>query len=212
MEVAGRLSVAQKQLLPDLCTVLCAELAELVRQISPVITTRDIGELPLLTLGSQFQGSNNVAIGQQATREVFLAIREIVSDHIIEQKEKRLLIRNAAGRTVAISLAGDPDVRIQEEFDGALRNRVAIEIKGGTDFSNVHNRAGEAEKSHQKAKNDGYRDFWTIILKHRVDLERLRSESPTTNSWFDVAEVLARDGPDWTDFKSRLAGEVGIPI
>jgi hypothetical protein len=111
-----------------------------------------------------------------------------------------------------VALAADPDVRIQEEFNGALRNKVAIEIKGGTDRSNTHNRAGEAEKSHQKARNDGFRDFWTIILTQGMDLETLKSESPTTNSWFDVPQLLARSGEDWEEFRSRIAGEVGIPL
>jgi len=48
-------------------------------------------------------------------------------------------------------------------------NIVAIEVKGGTDVSNAHNRAGEAEKSHTKAKGKGFRDFWTIISKKGLD-------------------------------------------
>jgi len=119
---------------------------------------------------------------------------------------------NASRRTVILRLAADPDIRIQEEFDGTLRNKVAVEIKGGTDVSNVHNRAGEAEKSHQKARNEGFRDFWTIILKQGVDSAKLHAESPTTTSWFDVAQVLARSGDDWDEFRSRLAGEVGVPL
>ena len=56
-------------------------------------------------------------------------------------------------KVVIWPLATDPDIRIQEEFEpGQLRNKVAIEIKGGTDISNAHNRAGEAEKSHQKGQ------------------------------------------------------------
>src|SRR4029453_10557279 len=37
-------------------------------------TSRDIAELPLLTLGSSFQGAKNVIIGQKATQAIFLAI------------------------------------------------------------------------------------------------------------------------------------------
>jgi hypothetical protein len=114
---------------------------------------------------------------------------------------------------VVITQATDPDIRIQEEFDqGKLRSKVAIEIKGGTDNSNVHNRAGEAEKSHQKAKNLGFLDFWTIISKTGVNLQKLKEESPTTNKWFDVAQVLARDGPDWEEFRSHFVDVTGIPI
>ena len=212
MEMRGVLTEAQKPDLPNLCAALASPLSDLIRQMSPTATSRDISELPLLTLGAQFQGSNNVSIGKKATEAVFLAIRELVEDHLEHQTETRLVVKNAAGRRVVIALSGDPDVRIQEEFDGSLRNRVAIEIKGGTDQSNVHNRAGEAEKSHRKAKEDDYRDYWTIILKRGVSQGRLEEESPTTNSWFDISELLARTGQDWDHFRSRLAGEVGIPL
>ncbi len=122
------------------------------------------------------------------------------------------MVKNSARRTVLISLASDPDVRIQEELGGKLQNKVAIEIKGGTDKSNAHNRAGEAEKSHQKAKAQGFRDFWTIIARKGLDLEKLKSESPTTNSWFDVPHVLGREGEDWEEFRARIASQVGIPM
>ncbi|MBZ5723754.1 MAG: XcyI family restriction endonuclease [Acidobacteriia bacterium] len=113
---------------------------------------------------------------------------------------------------MVLTLSTDPDIRIQEEFEGKLRNKVAIEIKGGTGVSNAHNRAGEAEKPHQKARKQGFRDFWTLISKSGLSMEKLQQESPTTNSWFDVAQVLARDGADWHDFRSRFAGEAGIPL
>jgi hypothetical protein len=171
-----------------------------------------VDELPLLTLGSQFQGANNVAIGQQAIIDVFLAISEIVEDHIESRDNQGLVVLNAAGRRVQIILAADPDVRIQEEFGETLHNKVAIEVKGGTDSSNAHNRAGEAEKSHQKARGEGFRDFWTIIAVKGVEKAKLATESPTTDSWFDAAQVLGRQGPDWDDFRSRIAGAVGIPV
>ncbi len=212
METRGVLSDRQKEMLPTFCKTMSEGLAELVRQVSPTIIPRDVAELPLLTIGSQFQGSNNNAIGKQATVDVFLSIGEIVKDYLIKREDRRLIVRNASARTVVIALASDPDVRIQEEFGGKLRNKVAIEIKGGTDKSNAHNRAGEAEKSHQKAKREGFRDFWTIIAKKSLDINKLRNESPTTNSWFDVAQVLGRQGEDWEEFRSRLAGEVGIPL
>jgi hypothetical protein len=166
----------------------------------------------LLTIGSQFQGGNNNVIGRQATIDVFLAIADICKGHIIKREERKLILHNAAGRTVIIALSSDPDVRIQEEFSGDLRNKVAIEIKGGLDKSNAHNRAGEAEKSHQKAKNQGFRDFWTVIVKKGLDMSKLKSESPTTTLWFDAAQVLGRNGEEWNAFRSRLIGEGGIPL
>jgi hypothetical protein len=191
---------------------MAAHLADLVRQISPPITARDVSELPLLTLGAQLYGSNNNAIGKKATLDVFVSVAEIVKAFIVTQDTRKISLLNASRRRVVVALSTDPDIRIQEEFDGKLRNKVAIEIKGGADSSNAHNRAGEAEKSHQKAKKQGFRDFWTLISKSGLSVDKLRQESPTTNSWFDVAQVLAREGDDWKDFRSRFAGEVGIPL
>jgi len=162
MEASGTISKRQQDLLPELCSCMCKGLAELVAQIYPIVSIRDVAELPLLTLGQQFQGANNNKIGQQATREIFI--------------------------------------------------NVAIEIKGGSDKSNAHNRAGEAEKSHQKAKQDGFRCFWTLIALKGMDLVKLRKESPTTNEWFDVAQVLARNGADWERFREHLVQTTGIPL
>jgi len=212
MEARGVLNEAQENLLPQLSRALGAGLADLVRQMSPAIPQRDVTELPLLTLGAQFQGSNNNSIGRQAVVDAFLSIREIVKNHISQEQERKITVTNSAGRTVVIALAADPDVRIQEEFSGKMQNKVAIEIKGGTDKSNAHNRAGEAEKSHQKAKGEGFRDFWTIIATKGLDPAKLKQESPTTNSWFDATQVLGRVGEDWEEFRNRIAGQVGIPL
>jgi hypothetical protein len=74
METKGTLSAAQKLVLGDFCKAMSGRLADLVRQLSPSVTKRDIAELPLLTLGSQFQGAKNVDIGKQATVDVFLSL------------------------------------------------------------------------------------------------------------------------------------------
>ena len=213
METAGQLKLTKRPDLEGFCAAMAQGLAELVRQMTPPISERDLAELPLLALGYQFQGGNNNVIGKRATIDVFLAVSELVKDHLTSRDERQITIQNASGRKVVIALATDPDIRIQEEFsEGRLRNKVAIEIKGGTDVSNAHNRAGEAEKSHQKAKKGGFRDYWTIISKAGLNIEKLKSESPTTNDWFDVAQVLAREGEDWDLFKSRFADAAGIPL
>ena len=213
MEERGIINAKRRPLLDRFAEIMSTQLADLVRQISPRITARDISELPLITLGAQFYGSNNNAIGKRATMDVFLSVAEVVKGFVVTQDARKITIRNASERMVVITQTTDPDIRIQEEFErGKLRNKVAVEIKGGTDSSNVHNRAGEAEKSHQKAKKDGFSHFWTIISKAGVDQEKLEAESPTTTSWFDVAQVLAREGSDWEEFRSRFAGEAGIPV
>lgn len=211
MEELGTVSEKTRDLLPNFCTAMANPLAELVRQI-PKINERDLHELPLLTFGSQLQGSNNTQIGKTAMKDVFVAVKEIVAKYIVAATDRRLTLKNSAGRIVLIDLAHDPDVCVQEQVGDRTHLRVAIEVKGGTDVSNAHNRAGEAEKSHQKAKRLGFPEFWTIISKQDLALLKLQSESPTTNHWFDVAEVLARRGRDWDDFRQRLAGACGIPL
>ncbi len=212
MEQRGSYSLKGGPDLDRFCTAMSQNLAELVRRVSPKITARDVVELPLLTLGAQLYGSNNNAIGKQATLEVFLAVAEIVEPFITSKSSTKIMIKNAAERTVVIALAADPDIRVQEDFDGKLRNILAVEIKGGADVSNAHNRAGEAEKSHRKAKKQDFRDYWTIIALAGLDADQLKDESPTTLSWFDVAQVLAREGTHWEEFRSRFAGAVGIPL
>lgn len=211
MEEMGTMSKRQEALIPDFCRAMAGALADLIRQI-PHFTDRDLRELPLLTFGSQLQGSNNTQIGKKAMEEIFLGITEIVGKHIVKKEPKRLTLKNASGRTVFVSLWHDPDVCIQEQIENRIHSKVAIEVKGGTDVSNAHNRAGEAEKSHLKSKQRGFRDFWTIISKTGLQMHKLYQESQTTTEWFDVTELLAREGKDWDDFRQRLAGAVGIPL
>jgi hypothetical protein len=193
MEERGISSQNQKNRIPDFCRAMAGPLGELVSQI-PDFTERDLRELPLLTFGSQLQGSNNTLIGKKAMREVFVAVTEILADSVVKPEPNKLTVKNAAGRTVRVTLSHDPDVSIQEQFEDHTHSKVAIEVKGGTDVSNVHNRAGEAEKSHLKAKQKGFKDFWTIISKTGSEMTKLKQESQTTTEWFDVTEILARSG------------------
>ncbi len=210
MEESGLLTANQTSLLPAFCTAMGTALAELVRQLSPSITQRDLVELPVMTLGQQFQGANNNIIGSEAIKAVFRVIKEIVQQHVTEESETELTLQNSAGRTLTIVLASDPDVGIRETGSGGSTALVAIEIKGGTDRSNQHNRIGEAEKSHLKARDDGYRDFWTVIRSKTLD-DDARRQSPTTRLWFDAAQILDRSGPEWENFCREIARVVGIP-
>ncbi len=157
-------------------------------------------------------GIIGATLARSADRTLGLIFPVIFKESVVSRDNSKIIVHNASKRKVVIALSGDPDIRIQEEFEGELRNILAIEIKGGSDVSNAHNRAGEAEKSHRKAKKQDFRDYWTIISLAGVDPGMLQQESPTTNSWFDVAQVLAREGNDWKEFKSRFAGAVGIPL
>ena len=211
MEETGAINDKQAAKLPEFCKAMAVPMAEMVCQIS-TLTERDLRELPLLTFGAQLQGFNNTQIGKKAMQDVFATINAIVAKYVVKIEPNRLTLKNSSGRIVYIDRAHDPDVSIYEMMGDQMHSKVAIEVKGGTDVSNAHNRAGEAEKSHWKAKKKGFRDFWTIISKHGLELAKLRQESQTTTEWFDVTTLLSRKGEDWEAFQARLAGAVGIPI
>lgn len=85
MESRGLFNPQKRPDIESFCSTMGEHLAELVRQISPKITARDVSELPLLTLGAQLYGSNNNAIGKKATLEVFVSVTEIVKRFVATQ-------------------------------------------------------------------------------------------------------------------------------
>lgn len=93
----------------------------------------------------------------------------------------------------------------------SYRNIVSIEIKGGRDFSNIHNRLGEAEKSHQKAKNLGYVECWTIVNVDNIDFNKAREESPSTNRFYRISKLESGKGKEFEDFRNRIISLTGIP-
>ena len=112
METGGQLKPTKRPDREGFCVAMSQGLAELVRQMTPPISNRDLTELPLLALGYQFQGGNNNALGKRATVDVFLAVSELVKDYITSRDERQIMIQNASGRKVVIALATDPDIRI----------------------------------------------------------------------------------------------------
>ena len=87
---------------------------------------------------------------------------------------------------------------------------VAIEIKAGKDIANIHNRLGEAEKSHQKAKLDAFSECWTII---NVDLDYsvAGKETPSTNRFYKLSNILDTRSDEFVDFKDQIISITGIP-
>jgi len=92
-----------------------------------------------------------------------------------------------------------------------MRNVIAIEIKGGTDFSNIHNRLGEAEKSHQKARLSGFVECWTVVNVDNIDLDMARKESPSTNRFYRLSQLVLGKGSEYLDFKRRIQSLTGLP-
>jgi hypothetical protein len=137
MEGSNRLSPANDRLLPALCRSLIITGGELFSGVQPVSASA-IHELQLLTIGPQLRGSENNLIGEDATRTVFGLIEDLVRPHLESSTSQALVVRNAAQRVVRIAFASAPDIAIIKALPTQSVTSVSIEIKGGTDVSNVH--------------------------------------------------------------------------
>ncbi len=212
MELKGILSGKNEQILPELCESLIKSAVALVNGIgSEKINKELLDDLSLLTVGPQLRGGANVKKGTLGAVSVFQAIHDIVKYNIKSSDPGRIKIENAAGRNVLIEFAPDPDIVIREEIGkGRYRNIIAIEIKGGADFSNIHNKVGEAEKSHQKARAAGYVECWTVVNVDRIDIEMAKRESPSTNMFYRLSSLKQGVGEECRDFKERVISLTGI--
>jgi hypothetical protein len=169
------------------------------------------GSEPELTLGPQLRGGALNVLGSKATKKVFDLISSLLSSVEIKETEKSIEVRNAAGRIERVEFANDPDICIREKLpSGRYRNLVAIEIKGGRDYSNVHNRIGEAEKSHQKARKEGYVECWTIVGVTDLDLPQARKESPSTDKFYHIDKIANTVSDEGEDFRENLLARIGI--
>ncbi len=212
MEDRETVRVDADALIEDLCTELNEAMGVLITQLPHGTLGEDVRQLPLLTLGAQADGSWRGQIGQKATRGVFDALKTVVKNQgkTYTETDVSITVINSAGREVTLALAPDPDVVIREQVNNTDVYKVAIEIKGGTDYANLHNRVGEAEKSHQKARGSGAQDCWTLITLTNADMTRLKQESPTTREWFDMTDVLAQRGAHWSRLVTLTISAMGI--
>jgi XcyI restriction endonuclease len=201
----------------DFCKALIAPLVELVdaTKLLKPLDDHDLNDLALLTLGPTLQGGRNNVIGQQAAKDVFDALHDLVRPWIRLDTDALIQFQTPAGTVYELAVGSDPDIRLDEVIlvpRGAATRRpiVAMEIKGGRDISNAHNRAGEAEKSHLKAKEQGYQERWTIMEMRGLDWNQIRAETPSSTEVFDAAEVRQRSGTSWENPKRKLSVVVGI--
>lgn len=210
MEEGGQITAGNKPRLNELCNALCASAEALVKNV-PHLSKATVHELTLLTLGPQLRGGALNILGTKANRKVFDLISSLLGDEAVAEGERSLELRNAAGRPVRVEFAADPDICIREGLpSGKFRNLVAIEIKGGKDCSNIHNRIGEAEKSHQKARKEGYVECWTMVGVAHLDMDLARKESPTTDRFYHIDEIVDSTSDEARDFRENLLSRVGI--
>jgi len=212
MEIKGIFIERYKNELPELCRALIRSAIALTDGIGiDKINNKIINDLALLTVGPQLRGGANVEKGTAGIVDVFNVIYDIVEKSIIFSNPNKMELINAAERKVYIEFASDPDIVIREEIGKVnYRNIVAIEVKGGKDFSNIHNRIGEAEKSHQKAKQSDYVECWTVVNVDRIDLEMAKKESPSTNKFFILSQLVSRNGNEYQNFKEHIISLTGL--
>lgn len=195
---------------------LCISLIEtgkmLVQEIEGLSFDK-IHDLQLLTLGPQLRGGRNNSVGQSSTDEVFDVMSNVVKHYIkkIDPKKKVIQLHNDSRRIIRIEFFADPDIQIIEEAKSGQLPRVSIEIKGGSDASNIHNRLGEAEKSHRNAKARGFSDFWTMI-RVPMDYAIATQESPTTTHFFNIDAIQDEATEEYHIFRDLLCSTVGIQL
>ncbi|MBO2007076.1 XcyI family restriction endonuclease [Serratia marcescens] len=143
----GKTSKTAAADLPDLCVAFCATASALLAGVGLLRVSRELlDDLTPLTVGPQLRGGANNQRGTDGIVQVFEIIREIVAHAAAEVRESAIEVNSATGRPFLIEFAPDPDIIIREEMEHQhYRNVVAIEVKSGTDVSNIHNRIGEAE-------------------------------------------------------------------
>jgi hypothetical protein len=210
MEEKGELTSHRKSFLEQLCKGLCQSSEYLVEHLGK-LSRNDVHDLTLLTLGPQLRGGALNLYGSRAIAKVFEMIKAIVEPAILLASARMITLRNAAGRKVMVEFASDPDICIREELpSGTFRNLVAIEIKGGRDISNIHNRIGEAEKSHQKARKEGFVECWTMVGVTGLDMKLAKRESPSSDRFFRIDEIMKPASPEFRDFREHLLSRVGV--
>jgi hypothetical protein len=212
MENRGTLRLDVSLELDKFCEEMCDAGAQLLTGIlAQPVTQALLDDLTILTLGPQWRGGANNRKGTAGIIMVFNTIRDIVNDHLVTAEPRRMTVKNAAGRTVLIEFASDPDIVIREEMRAeSFRNIVAIEVKGGEDFSNIHNRIGEAEKSHQKAKANKYVECWTVVNVDRIDMEMAAKESPSSNRFYLISSLAQAEGDEYLEFRDLIVAMTGI--
>ena len=217
MEHDGRITKNFEQEINNLCYAINFAMGNLLKSVNRSTLTQDLESLPLMTLGVYADGVWRNIIGTQAALHVFGTIKQIVklSDaDIITDEDKCLRFKNGAGAIYRVIPSSDPDISVFLE-EPSEEKLLCIEIKGGQDVANVHNRAGEAEKAHLKASQAGWPEKWTVIylvgLQHK-QADKLLTESPSTDAWFDINEVCAQSGKTYESFKHTLAVKFDIAI
>jgi len=211
-EDTGELSKAARLHLKALCKAMNECAWHLLQGIDALVIDQSfLNELSLLSIGPQLRGGRNNERGEAGVEDVYQLILKAVTHAKPVVSGRTATLENAAGREVVIEVAADPDIVIFEKSSGQPdRPLVAIEVKAGTDASNIHNRIGEAEKSHLKAKARKFTECWTIVNVSRLDPKLASQQSPTTHRFFTLLELLKPNSKMHVDFAASIVALTGI--
>jgi len=180
-------------------------LVEGIEIVSPAI----IHSLQVITLGGFLRGSYLNKKGQLAAKNIYDLIHSMVKTYIIQSTKRLIIIKNDSDRIVHIEFMNDPDIRVQSMLESGANPLAAIEIKGGTDISNVYNRLGESEKSHRTARSLGFAECWTII-NAKLDLDKARQKSPSTTRFYYLFQIINESTAEHMAFKDQFCSLIGI--
>jgi hypothetical protein len=187
LENDGTIHSRLDPLIPAFCRSL-ANTGQMLVEVINAVSLSIVNDLQVLTLGAQFRGSGNVKIGQNAIDGFFDLMKVLLAAYNPKVKGRRITFQNDSKLPVTIRVASDPDISITLKLEAEQRRLVAIELKGGKDVSNIWNRLGEAEKSHAKARADGFNELWTVTrvdLNSDADMQRkARRQSASTTRFF----------------------------
>jgi hypothetical protein len=210
LEEKGIISQKIRSQIEPLCISLIGTAEIMIDEIDDLSLTT-IRDLQILTLGPQLRGGLNTEFGKNATDKIFKLLKSLVSPYLKSETDRALIIENDSNRIVTIEFSSDPDISIIEKIGSTNRPLVSIEIKSGKDKSNIHNRIGEAEKSHQKAKGKNFIEFWTMV---RVDLDyaHAKRESPTTTRFFNIDQNQNPQNEEYQLFRDLLSSLLSIRI
>jgi hypothetical protein len=215
LEDQGKIKGALQPRLPALCVSLSKSASMLVEWINP-ISVGIVNELQMLTLGTQFRGSKNVGLGQAAIDQFFNLLTVMLDPYQPTIKGRKITLKNDSKLLCEVRCASDPDVSVTQQLKSQTRKLAAIEIKGGTDVSNIWNRLGEAEKSHQTARHQGFNELWTVL---RVDvvtdpnaLKKAHEKSPSTTHFFYLDRIPDGTTDEGKTFRQLLGSIMGATM
>ena len=211
-EDAGLLGPIAQMQMSAFCTYLNQRATYLLKGLASLSIDQQLfSDLSLLSIGPQLRGGSNNMKGDVGIEDVFKIILSMVSHANPKVLVKSATFFNATKRKIDIALGSDPDVTIYETTASKVRKPLlAIEVKAGTDASNVHNRIGEAEKSHLQAKASGFTECWTIVNVANFDALKAKQQSPTTHRFFRLAELMDSSSDAYREFEESLISKVAI--